>query len=354
MSLDVARAQQRPFSNRRLAFAGALLVMCGVLCEATSAEDVVLLKPSGNSRSPKRIIGTVTEYTGRELFIRVDGGREQVISADRVEDVTTDYTQKHVDADVAFAENRFAEAEALYRQAIREESRQWVRREILAQIVWCLRYQNKHEQAAATFLLIVENDPTTQYVSAIPLAWTRLELGLPAERQATEWLRDDREPVAQLIAASWLLSGPAELRGEAVRTLEDLTRTRELRIAQLAETQRWRTQVVTADDRQIDRWRSILENMPQPLRAGPYHLLGQALARRGRHEEAALVHMRVPILYPRQRRLAAESLLAAADALRKNQQADEARICLRELLREYPDSTAAAAAKSQLQETTGG
>ncbi len=194
-----------------------LLVIFATLAQqgAIHAEDAVFLKPSANSRTPTRVTGTITEYTGRELFIRTASGREQMIPVDRVDNVATEYTPKQIEADVLFTQRRYAEAEALYLQANKEESRQWVRREILAQVVWCCRQQGKHAQAAATFLLIVKSDPTTQYFDAIPLAWRRLELGLAAERQATEWLRDGRDPTAQLIAASWLLSGPAELRREA-------------------------------------------------------------------------------------------------------------------------------------------
>lgn len=334
----------------------ALLICAAVLrVSPVGADDVVLLKPSGNARSSTRVVGTITEFTGRELLIETAGGREQMIPADRVEEVATTYTQQQVDADVHFAAGRFAKAEELYRQAIRQEPRQWVRRQILAQIVWCLRNQKNLTQAGATFLLIVQNDPTTQLFDAIPLAWRPVELGLAAERQATQWLRDDRDPVAQLIAASWLLSGPAELRGEAVRALEDLTRTRELRVAQLAEAQLWRTRIVTADAREVARWQAAIDRMPQSLRAGPYHLLGSALTREQKYQEAALALMRVPILYPHERELAAESLLAAATALEKSEQIGEARNCLRELVREYPASTAAAAAKTQLQTVkTGG
>lgn len=340
-----------------LAHANMRLVLLAMLGMApfAFAEDIVFLKPSANSRTGTRVTGTVTDYTGRELLIRTVGSREQMIPADRVEDVATEYTQKHADADRLFEEKRYADAETLYRRALTDEPRQWVRRMILAQVVRCLRQQDKYEQAASTFLLIVQNDPTTQYFDAIPLVWRPREFPLAAERRAVEWLRDERNPVAQLLAASWLLSGPAELRGEALSTLESLTRLREVRVAQLAEVQRWRSLVVTARAEDVARWQRIIEGIEPPLRAGAYHLLGQALARQSRHQEAALAFMRVPVLYAGEVELAAESLLAAADALESNKEIEVARICLRELLREHPGSKAAAAAKSKLEQTaTGG
>ena len=95
--------------------------------------------------------------------------------------------------------------------------------------------------------------------------------------------------------------------------------------------------------------------MSQSLRGGPYFLLGSALAQQGRHPDAALALMRVPILHPHQRQLAAEALLAAAESLRQAGQLEQSRICLRELLRDHPKSQAAAAAKTKLElESTGG
>ena len=79
-------------------------------------------------------------------------------------------------------------------------------------------------------------------------------------------------------------------------------------------------------------------------------LFGVAIGPEGR-----VALMRVPILFPHERELSAEALLAAADALEKDHQSDEARNCLRELLREHPTSNAAAAAKSKLEQAkTGG
>mgnify|MGYP002626111506 CR=1 FL=1 len=245
-----------------------------IVAPLACAEDIVFLKPSANSRSGTRVTGTVTDYTGRELLIRTVGNREQMIPADRVSDVATEYTQKHADADRLFEDQRYIDAETLYRRALTDEPRQWVRRMILAQVVRCLRQQNNLEQAASTFLLIVQNDPTTQYFDAIPLVWRARELPPAAERRAMEWLRDERNPLTQLIAASWLLSGPAEQRVEAQRTLETLTRLRNPRVAQLAEVQRWRSLVVTARADDVARWQRIIDGIEPPLRGGAYYLLG--------------------------------------------------------------------------------
>lgn len=337
-----------PRLGLRYAIAFATFLLFIALANSSTAEDFVYLKPTETNRAPTRITGTITEFTGKELLIRAASGRESMIPAHRVDDFTTEYTAKQTTADVLFLEKRYAEALPLYKQAAQEEKRTWVRRQLLAQMVWCLRYQNDWEQAAAIFLLIVQSDPTTQFFDAMPLAWRPMTPSLAMERKAAEWIRDDRDPAAQLIGASWLLSSSVENRTDATRTLEELTRAKDIRIAQLAEAQLWRSQVVTARAAEVPRWQAAIEQMPQSLRGGPYHLLGQLLARHGRQTEAALAMMRVPILFPREETLTAESLLAAATALEKDGRTDEARSVLRELIAEHPTSQAAAAAKTKL------
>jgi TolA-binding protein len=90
--------------------------------------------------------------------------------------------------------------------------------------------------------------------------------------------------------------------------------------------------------------------MSPPLRAGPYFLAGKALARHGRHEQAALALLRVPILYPEQRGLAAECLLLAAGQLKMLDSKAEAAALYRELKQAYPESPYADAAQGELEQ----
>src|SRR5688572_22430128 len=74
------------------------------------AEDVVILKPSGDSRSTRRVVGEITEHTGREIVVRTAIGRETSLPADRVDEITTEYTEPHVAADALMAQQQFDEA----------------------------------------------------------------------------------------------------------------------------------------------------------------------------------------------------------------------------------------------------
>lgn len=318
-----------------------------LLVFAASAEDVVVLKPSGNSRTPRRVVGEITEYTGREIVVRTASGRETSLPADRVDEISTEYTEPHRDADQFFDEHKYDEAFAQYKTALAAEKRLWVQRQILASIAWCQRARGKDVEAAQAFLLIVKHDPDTQYFDAIPLAWRPVELTLDAQRKAASYLSDDANPAAQLIGASWLLSDTAQ-RSAAIAKLEELADGQDQRVAQLAAAQLWRTQLVTARSADIEAWSAAIDRLPAGLRGGPYYLLGQLLAREKQYDDAAIALLRAAILHADDRALASESLLAAAEALTAAGDAEQAAICLQELVRDYADSPAASAAKTML------
>ncbi len=331
-----------------MALAAAVFVLAAV---RSTAEDTVFLSAEGSSRSAGRITGTIVNYTGEEIVVRLASGRETSLDASRVESIVTEYTAEHVAGDDLFRQKQFAQAIDRYRGAIRAESRTWVRRQILAQLVWCDRARGNMDSAAEAFLLVVQSDPTTQYFDAIPLVWLPLEPSASAESKAVRWLADDAMPAAQLIGASWLLS--AARRPAAIRTLQQLTNQQDARVALLAAAQLWRTRSVMADLDEIAAWKRMARRLPDSLRGGPYFIIGTALARHKQHEQAALALLRAPLMHPQQRTLAAAGLLAAGEQLEKMNQRRQAAQLYRELLADFPNMTLAADAEEHLRRLAG-
>jgi hypothetical protein len=151
-----------------------------------------------------------------------------------------------------------------------------------------------------------------------------------------------------LLGASHLL--PTSTRDRALAALEGLTESKDPRIASLAEAQIWRAQAAAASPERVSRWRERLENVPGALRAGPTLIVGKALARHEQFEAAALLLMRVPILYPSEATVASEALWQAGQALERAARGADARIVYRELAEDYPKSRFAADAENRLLE----
>ena len=327
--MKTCRCDRTPFSGQWLA-----PVILAILFSPAAAQDVVYI--AGSTGGQTKITGRVLDYTGRELRLEHPGGREQSFPAEKVLRVETQYTPQQTDAERLFANNRFEPALALYRKAAETEPRRWVRRLIIARTVRCYHALDRPERAGEEFLLLIRDDPNTPYFDCIPLAWIPRQPPVDLELAARQWIKR-KEPAAQLLGASYLLAGRD--RPAAIKQLGRLAAGADRQIAALALAQTWRAKVVTATPQQIDGWQRAVEQMPQPLAAGPYFVLGRARAQHQQPQQAALALLRVPILYPQQRPLAAQSLLEAGRALEKLDRTRGALRLYRELLRDYPEQT---------------
>lgn len=309
--------------------------------------DVVHVAVGDNVRARTRLIGEVLDYTGQELTIRLSTGIERTFPADRVFLVETDRSAAHRAADELFEERKFSEALNRYLEAHAGEPRGWVRRQLLARIVWCLRNLDRLAEAGQYFLMLCHDDPHTPYFDCIPLSWVPAEPPENLRRKSQQWLAAG-SPLETLLGASHLMA-TAE-RPEALRRLSTLRFHNDRRIAALAKAQHWRSELAIATDARLREWAEAIESMPTDLRAGAWFLLGQARARAERPEQAALAYLRVPILYPRERTLAARCLVEAAGQLEKIGQPQEAMRLYREVLDTLPDSPSVSEARARLRE----
>lgn len=330
-------------------FVVAGLIVAGALWPSpAAAEDVVYLKPRGATNRPARLRGEIVDYTGRRLLLKSTTGREQSIPADRIQRVATTHSAEQTDGDRAFARRDFRQALEQYRLALAaaREPRDWMRRQILAQIVWCLRALDQPERAGAYFLILLSRDLETRSFDCIPLAWTDQQ-PLPAVVQkAQTWLDKAESPATVLLGASQLLA--SDRHALAVEHLERLAAQADPRIAWLAQAQLWRDAIPTATPEELRAWSEAIESSDPALRAGAYYVLGSARARHD-PQQAALALLKVPILYPREYRLAAAALLAAGACLERAGRPAQAAGLYRELANHYDQTPQAPEARRRLQ-----
>ncbi len=318
--------------------------------EPLPAQDIVTIATGEEREGRTRVSGVIVDYTGAEIRVLLSGGRENVTPSDRIVEIQSTWTDEQLAGDRLYAEGKFADALKQYKQAVTAERRRWARRRILAQITWCSRSVGDIETAAVTFLQLLSSDRTTQYFDAIPLAWRSEQPPALFQNRAESWLDGESGSAAALVGASWLLA--TSQRAQAMAALERLSNDSDARIAHLADAQIWRTAVVTANEQRIGQWQAQIQKMPFSVRAGPHFTSGLALARIGRHDEAALALMRVPILYPENRHLAAEALHAAAGALEQLGRRDESAGLYREIVSKHADSHIAAESAARLKALT--
>ncbi|HEY5313687.1 MAG TPA: tetratricopeptide repeat protein [Pirellulales bacterium] len=312
---------------------------------AAEGRDVVIVASESDPQTRLRSSGTIVDYTGRELVLELPSGARRQYPASQVLEIQTQRSPDQTAADELFAKHEFAPALEKYQRAAHAESRRWMLRQILARIVECARESGQTALAGDTFLALVRDDPTTSFFRLIPLAWLPVEPRPELEKRASVWLARPDAP-AVLLGASWLLIGAGQQ--QALARLEGVATSPDPSIAALAEAQTWRVRFAAADGGELAAWRDKLERFPAGIRAGPDLILGRALLFHRQTEPGTMALMRVPILFPDERTLAAEALWLAAEALRAGHQPREAATLYRELATEYPDARWAADARNRL------
>ena len=313
-----------------------------------SAEDTVTVLTGKDAKTRTNRTGEIVEYTGESLQLKSSSGRVENIPAARVVDIRTTWTLTHERGDLLRAEGKLEEAINVYKQAQRDESRAWARRKIMAELVGCYAELGRLDSAGDEWLAIVKSDPLTMYYDVMPVAWNSLPPSAALESRAAAWL-NRTEPAAQVLGASWLLTGPQ--RSAAITALETLVtgKTVDPRIRSLAQIQLWRTKLVSAKLDEVQRWQSAIEQMPAEIRASGYFVVGEALDRLEKPTEASLAFLRIPLVHNQQRVMAADALIAAAKQLEDLKRTEQAVGLYREVLSGYSRTAAAEEAKTRLE-----
>ncbi|MCA9070440.1 MAG: tetratricopeptide repeat protein, partial [Planctomycetaceae bacterium] len=150
-----------------------IVIWCSLASGAfgqSTRDKVTLLDEKTGSRT--RVPCTVIDHTGEFIRYRVrEDGPVTVKRSSEVISIETPQVQSHIEALENYASGQTKQAVSLFEQALKEEYRDWVRRDILAMLVKCALRQNNYAQAGNRFLILYQSDPTTQYFKSIPLLW---------------------------------------------------------------------------------------------------------------------------------------------------------------------------------------
>ncbi|MCA9090409.1 MAG: hypothetical protein KDA90_17450 [Planctomycetaceae bacterium] len=313
------------------------------------AEDrVTFAKQPG--AAPITIVGTILDYTGKEVTIRPQENIPQVIPVSQILRVQTYYSpdyQKAIDTLVA---GDHLTAEPMFRAVLKGEGRPWVKREQLAWIMRCAYRRGALTEVASAFLELIASDPESQHWSMAPLIWAPVGLTVSQQAQAKSWMASG-SPASQLIGASWMLQD-GTFANAAKQVLDELARNTNEYIAQLARTQLWRLRLGTSEmsELTIEGWKRDLERIPEHLRAGPTYLIGLGYFQRQEYRAAAAEYLWLPTVYGENEPLAARACLEAAEALRRSGLTREAENLYREVVTRFPWSPGAAEARGRLAE----
>jgi tetratricopeptide (TPR) repeat protein len=266
--------------------------------------------------------------------------------------VETPQSEPHRQGLQLLAAGQIEDADHLLREALNRETREWVRREILADLVRASLWKGDYAGASVRFGLLYSSDPLTRHFGLIPAAWSEKTVD-DGQRRAASSLVVESSPVSQLVGASILLVG-SDHEELAKDTLKALAGGNDRNIRQLAEAQLWRLNVrdqnVAAYE--LERWQRHVESLSENMRGGPYYVLGRGYRSKLLRDQAALAMLRLPILYPHDRPLAARASIEAGEILQSQGRTSEAISALREAVVRFPETIAAQEARSILEQRT--
>ena len=291
----------------------------GALC----AEDRVTLIPAG-AVDPVILIGAIEDYTGQELVLRRPGvDTSDRYPANTIQSVQTWRSPIHEQGVAELDAGTTPLAEQSLLQALKDEPRDWVKREILALLVRCAIRRHDWGTAGTRFLSITKQDAATLHWSIAPLQWAPQSLGDNPKTLARAWLKGT-DPSSRLLASSWLLLDP--VYGEtAHQTLDDLARDPNRIVNTFARSQLWRLRLgLELSELEVDKWRQDVRRMPRAFRAGPQYLVGRGLLQRSEPGAAAAELLWLPLVYDENEDLSARALVDAAGALERTGQSQAA------------------------------
>lgn len=300
-----------------------------------SADDRLVVRRPG-SQGKFEVHGEILDQRGEEITFRA--GEDAPIQTFRgaeilvVEPVRSQLHQEGRD----LLSKDPVQAAQLLEQALGEETRAWVRRDILADLIKSAVVQREYPVAGARYLALETSDPETRYLAVIPLRWTRETPSREDRAAALKWLRS-RSPTAQLLGASQLLLD-SEAASDAQAALRQISRGDSLRLQPLAQWQLRRLEAFSGQPRLSDLqyWQTALDQLPAHLQAGPAFLVAEALDRRSETTLATSYWLRLITLESNDLRLAAEALGRSVASLRRLGQSAEADKLEVELHQRFP------------------
>ena len=285
-------------------------ILCGLSHSVTAEDRVTFRSASAGARISQ--FGTVVDYTGRELILQSrDRTDVRRMPSDDVLEISTNYLPAHADGRQRLAAGEPAAARELLERALEEESRDWVRREILALLVQCALATGDQITAGERFLQITNSDPETLYFSLAPLCWSESPVSPALAARGLTWLQSKKE-IPRLLGASVLLYR-RPFDEQAQTTLRDLASSGNPVLQRHAQLQLWRLRVgkPEVDSQELGRWERLLDDLPRAARTGAFTLIAAGYEKVGDPAHALACYLRAGLDSAGQRTLARAALEAA-------------------------------------------
>jgi tetratricopeptide (TPR) repeat protein len=325
-------------------------VLCA-LVGATAAQDQK--RQEGVKLKGSRIIyrGVILRYDDRGVSIRwMPRGEVKEFALDEVEEVMANWPEGYPKGKKLLEEGNYSEAAAELRAALAGEERVWAQEHMRNDLLRALRALGDVEGTADMFVKAISYRRDAAIMAYAPLRWVPGPPLTPRQLSAARtWMLAGDDPPVRLLGANWLMQGDEREKAKAV--LESLRtdpdgRVRPLARAMLiADLLRANPKALSKED--LAEFRQEVVGLPNAVRIGPQFVLATAYERAGESTKAAFAYLTVPYVLGGPPELQAEALRRAATCSRSASMPEDAARLEAELLKRFPETSAARALKSK-------
>ena len=310
---------------KRLVFFHLLILCCSSSAIAQVTEDRIIYGPalprSANLWSPHptaALTGKIEKLDQLSVeFISSENGQRRKLSSDRIERVEVNWeTPAAAEAHQRFVKREYVAVLKNNDEVLRAGGfPRWQQVILLSEIVQSFEAIGKPESAGKYFLVLAQQSPPDFLFATIPLNWNSRESSPAMTKAAKEWLAD-KDEIAGLLGASWLLLG--EQGAQAKQRLQKLQSSTNRAVARMAAVQLWRTVPPTETASRMEKWLEARDSLSLPMQLGPTEFLAERFSRVDRPALAIGEWLRIAATYTEHPHRAAMALEQASERISRS------------------------------------
>ena len=282
-----------------------------------SSHDILELRTAEGLR-PRVLTGLIEDLSANSVVFRLTSGQTQVLQLRQLRAIRFVRSEVWEEGLSLMQQRRYRAALPKLEQGLSREARPWALREIRGDLAVCQRAAGESQQCLATVEQILESDPETRHILALPLLWDErlvADAGLrvvPADLSAKSLAR-------QLTAASVLL-GDETAGVQSESTLRSLRRSGRSNFGLLAELQLWRLRLLRGGPEllEAESWQQRSVELDRWTRGPAELLIGRALFRLNEDDRAAVSLLWMPLIAPLDPQHCRRALQDAVEVLQRS------------------------------------
>lgn len=247
---------------------------------AHAFDDVRVAVP--NRVSVHDLSGRILDWTEQELVLeRITPAGTSRIPTPHVADIRYEVLPEHQQAEIELVLGNRQKALELFSQALDQDPRGWVQRELLARMIILTTKQKAWKQAGTYYRKLLQSHEIPRHQETIPLLWMADQVPGAIQFQTGQSFLQDELAAVQLIGCSLLIPIDREIPKALEERLNHIgtAESKIIRVLSRAMKARGRLSSPELSEAEVVSWERFLKDLPTPWQHGPRLVLAQGYLR---------------------------------------------------------------------------